>query len=240
MSQSQAGTATQLSQSGSVMGFKRQRKSSWRSNKRAKTTLSKAGGNGPGRVSFGRLKRNVNSAVTQLTRGVDYGLSSQAAGADTFGSQSFKLSDLPNYTQLTAAYDEYRIKAVKVYLTPIFSTSTSASNQLTAPTLISVIDYDDAGTPGNTATLLQFDSHRIHGTFTKMYTRTLKPQVSLGAYVPASFVGFAQVEDQWLDCNAPGVAHYAIKYGVVDSNNNSGAWSWTLRATFYMEFRHAL
>lgn len=239
MEEEDIGEATQLSQSGSVMAYKRARKTTWRSNKRHKPALSKAGGNGPGRVNFGRLKRNVNSAITQITRGVDYGLASQSTGTDIFGGQVFKLSDLPNYTQLTAAYDEFRIKAVKVYMCPIFVANTSASGQLTAPTLITALDYDDAGTPANTAAILQFDSHRIHGPFTKQYTRIIKPQVSIAAY-SGTFVAYAQREDQWIDCNSPGASHYAFKWGVIDANNNAGTWSWALRATFYLEFRHAL
>jgi hypothetical protein len=239
MEEEDIGEATQLSQSGSVMAYKRSAKSTWKVKKRAKTGLGKAGANGPGRVNLRALSIRQNTNLVSITRTVDYGQVSSATGADKFVGQVFKLNDLPNYTQFTALFDEFRIRAIKVYLIPSFNVNTTASAQLTIPQLISAIDYDDAGTPSNTATIYSFDTARVHGVFDRMYTRTFKPAISIAAY-SGGFTAYAQRQDQWIDCNSPGTSHYALKYGIVNANNGSSTMDVYCEATFYLQFRKAV
>jgi len=212
------------------------KKRNWTSTKR----LTKAGGNGPGKVNLRTLSRVQNSNLVQITRNVDYGFYNMGtAGTDGLYGLSFKLSDAPSYTQFTALFDEYRITAIKLYWLPCFSVNTTAAAELTVPQLISAIDYDDASTPGSANVINAFDTLRVHGMLNKMYTRTLKPTVALATYT-TSFVGYAQRQDQWIDCNSPATTHYGIKWGMVDANNSSSGWAHGLRATFYIDFRKAV
>jgi len=205
-----------------------------------KKALTTAGGNGPGKVNLRTLSQKQNSNLTQITRCVDYGsFTMGTAGTDGLFGLSFKLSDLPSYSQFTALFDEYRIRAIKVYWLPCFNVNTSNSSTGTVPQLISAIDYDDASTPGNANVINSFDTCRVHGLLDKMYTRSFKPSVALATYT-TSFVGYAQRQDQWIDCNSPATTHYGLKWGSVDANNSSSTWSHYLRATFYIDFRKAV
>lgn len=205
-----------------------------------KKALTTAGGNGPGKVNLRTLTRAQNSNLTQITRCSDYGFYNMGtAGSDGLYGLSFKLSDLPSYTQFTALFDEYRIRAIKVYWLPCFNSNTTAGGQTTVPQLISAIDYDDASTPGSANVINSFDTCRVHGCLDKMYSRTFKPSVALATYT-TSFAGYAQRQDQWIDCNSPGTTHYGLKWGMVDANNASSTWAHGLRATFYIDFRKAV
>lgn len=210
-----------------------------KSYKRRKTASSNAGANGPGRVNLRALSVKQNTNLVSITRTVDYGQITSSTGTNTFSGQVFKLSDLPNYTQFTNLFDEYRIRAIKCYFIPTFNVNYGTTGTATLPQLISAIDYDDATTPSSTAQIYSFDTCRVHGIFDKMTTRTFKPALSLAVYT-GSFVGYGQRQDQWIDCNSPGASHYAMKWGMVNFSNASGVVNAYLEATFYIEFRKAV
>jgi len=161
---------------------------------------------------------------------------------DAFAVKTFTLDSLPNYTDFTNLYDEYRIKAVKVYFVPKQNSNTQGASAAYSevPTLVSAIDYDDATAPTTVAKMMEYDTTRIHGCADKSYTRIFKPNVSLAAYSGA-FTSYAQREDQWLDSDSAGVKHYGLKYALLNAYaGGNNVWSCNVYATLYIEFRKAV
>lgn len=153
------------------------------------------------------------------------------AGTDTFGVIQFNLSQLPNHTEFTQLYDQYKIKGVKVKLVPKYN-----SVDITSPgstQLLTVIDYDDANAPTTINDLLQYQnmkmttSNRIHGRYLVPRSNTEVSNSGLGvASAP---------KRQWLDCGYPTVQHHGIKYGVVAPANDT---KFDLYITYYLAFKN--
>lgn len=156
-----------------------------------------------------------------------------------FGALSFKLADLPNYTEYTNLYDEYRIKAVKVMFLPTLNsnveleTSGTSSSLTTIPSLYTWIDNDDNTAPTAITQGQQFQSFKCHGLLDRMRQRSLVPECSTALY-SGTFTSYGQVKNQWIDNNSPSVVHFGLKFGIINCSNN-GAFDVVL--TYYLEFR---
>lgn len=158
----------------------------------------------------------------------------------SFGALAFTLSDLPNYTELTNLYDEYRIKAVRIFWIPTTNVNGTVWNGASTivyslPALYSWIDNDDDTVPTSLAQGQEYESFKCHGQLSTTRQRTIIPDASKALYTGAAFTGYGNARNQWIDNNSPNVKHYGIKYGIVNQTANSGAMD--VVATFYLEFR---
>lgn len=133
------------------------------------------------------------------------------------GAISFKLSDLPNYTEFTGLFDEYCIKMIKVVIIPPTNAYTTSTASLPTtiynnPNFYTVIDNDDALTPGSLNDLFQYDTFRMHRGMNTI-KRYFKPAIADTVYGGISGA-YSVKKNQWLDAAYPGVEHYALKWAV--------------------------
>lgn len=156
-----------------------------------------------------------------------------------FGALSFKLSDLPNYTEFTALYDEYRFKAVKVMFIPTMNVATAnAVSGTTAgfvpvPALYTWIDNDDNSAPTALTQGQQFQTFKCHGLLDRMRQRSVVPECSTALY-SGTFTSYGQNKYQWIDNNSPGVVHFGMKFGIINPANQG---NFDVQLTYYLEFR---
>lgn len=158
-----------------------------------------------------------------------------------FGALSFKLSDLPNYSEFTALYDEYRIKAVKIMFVPTMNVATAnATSGTTAgfvpvPALYTWIDNDDNTAPTTITQGQQYQSFKCHGLLDRMRCRSVVPEVSTALYGSGgAFTSYGQVKNQWIDNNSPSVVHFGLKFGIINPANQG---NFDVVLTYYLEFR---
>ncbi len=151
---------------------------------------------------------------------------------------SFQLSDLPNATDFTSLFDQYRFLEVRFKFVPTsapFGPSTSATD---FPKLMTVIDYDDATSPASADELRQYDTLQITPN-TKAVERIIQPpRAALAAYSGA-FTSYAESTlDQWFDCASDGIQFYGLKWYVPPISVVSGSYVlWTIECTYTMQFR---
>lgn len=147
-------------------------------------------------------RTNVLSSIT----------TSITSGVNTHQSFSFKFSDLPNYAEFTALFDQYRMNKFVIKLVPTITGAepTSAGAAYSLPNVWSVVDYDDAVDAGNNLiSLLQYPNckmtrgHQIH-------TRIWKPSVLLDAYTGATEGNTIKFK-QWLNMADVAIPHYGLK-----------------------------
>lgn len=154
--------------------------------------------------------------------------------AATLGAYSFQLSDLPNYTEFTQLFDEYKICAVKVKFMPLQSeTNTGTTTNYQMMPFFTVIDPDDTTAPADLNTLFQYESLKAHFPL-RPFSRYIKPRMSVGAYSGA-FSSYANVKPGWVDASSPSVQHYGLKIGLAATPNV--VYSWQMILTYYMKFR---
>jgi hypothetical protein len=126
--------------------------------------------------------------------------------------------DVPNYTEFTALFDQFRIDKVVVRLIFSNNTSTTASATTECPTLQICTDNDDASTPTSSNELLQRPECKIHqfGSTSKygnQFLITCKPVISLAAYRASAFSAYATAKPgQWVNCAYPTTEHYGLKF----------------------------
>lgn len=131
------------------------------------------------------------------------------ATTDTHLAYSFALSDLPNSTEFTSLFDQYKLKQVEVVMLPSAS-ATLPPNGYTGTALnMTVIDFDDATALSIPASYMQYDNCMVHPCG-EVIRRVFKPKVAMAVYSGA-FTSFAEAPDVWLDVASPSTAHYGLK-----------------------------
>lgn len=165
-------------------------------------------------------------------------------GATQFTGKAwaFKFSDYSGQAGLEAVYDRYRICWVTADFYPrqnSFSSTDLIGTFASIPSLVTVVDKDDATTPTAYADLLQFSTAQTHA-WDRPFSRTFKPLAALAAYGGA-FTSYASAQaDQWYDCASPDIQFYGFKVGTFPYPlaNSGDSPTWDVVFTYYMEFKH--
>lgn len=151
----------------------------------------------------------------------------------------FFLSQLPNYTEFTNLYDQYKISRIKVKF--IYSANsqdvTTAANITALPNLLTVVDNNDSTALTSAGDYCQYKDFRIR-RMDKPCSVYFKPQFAVAAYSGA-FTSYAS-KTGWIDCASYNVKHYGLKFGVDpmfygDGSSVTGRVQCIL--TYYMKFR---
>lgn len=132
-----------------------------------------------------------------------------------FGGTLATTLTLPNYTELTSLYDQYRIDWVECEF--YFSNNNSSVNspQTTLPILYICKDYDDA----NQAFVSDIQQYSTQETWQlgnnqgKDGKRTIrvKPNVDVVVFKDVATSGYARGKPMYIDTGSPVVPHYGIK-----------------------------
>jgi hypothetical protein len=140
-------------------------------------------------------------------------------GSDSGAAYTFRLTDVPQYTNFTALFDMYRIDAVEVE----FLISQMGANML-YPTLYWTPDYDDATAPANANTILEFQTAEVY-QFTEAKTafrRLVQPRVANTVYNGIVASGYSTLPvNTFINSDTPGVAYYGMKYWLVGYNSTT-------------------
>jgi len=140
------------------------------------------------------------------------------------------VNDSASYTTI---FDQYRIVAAEVTLTPRITEANQVS-PYPAGYIYTVLDYDDA-TPLVSTAAAQNYSSCIATPVTEAVRRCVKPRIAVAAYSGA-FTSFANLADQWIDAASTGVIHYGIKC-IMDVGTASALCTYDLEQTVVVQFR---
>jgi len=179
------------------------------------------------------VPRGVRSKVVAIRRGVALNpILSNTSTFESFGSQTYQLTDLPAYTDFTNLFDQYRIVKVKLDYFPRYTgnmTSTGLYSLLTY-----AVDSTDVSVPVNKNEVLQYDSYKTVQAY-RPFSVTLKPAPSVAMYQSLATTGYGPKQGSWVDCKSPGVQHYGMKW--VFECNSGTAMGIDVKATYWCEFR---
>lgn len=155
------------------------------------------------------LKRSFTGTIN-LQAAID-------ANPHLVGSQ-FTLQQLPNYTEFTNLFDNYRIHAIKMtFFRPSVANSASEMDQLVR--LHTAIDYDDAATPASINELMNYDNYQVialrdqfmrNGKFSRFW----RPRIVREVYRTAVSTAYEPARPKMLDCAYPDIPHYGIKWAL--------------------------
>lgn len=187
------------------------------------------------KLSYGTsytFKRTVHEADIDI---------SDTTGGHSY-AMSFALSAVPNYTEFTNLYDNYKITGVAVELRPTYTGSDlntlAYANNVAIPDVRSVVDYDDPNPITTENELLQHQNikwtrgHRVH-------RRYFRPKPVKPIYKDAVSFGYAPSRiPEWYDTAYPTIPHYALKIWI-DSLTGTSTTNIVYRVytTYYLRFR---
>lgn len=135
---------------------------------------------------------------------------------DTLYAFNFALNSLPNYTEFTSLFDQYRILEAIVSFVPYSTTSSSSTEASAFPGIIGTwIDYDDSNLPANLQEGQQYDTYQKSNA-TASFSRVVKPRSAVASY-SGTFTSYDNIYGQWHDANSPGVQHYGLKLCITGS-----------------------
>ncbi len=150
----------------------------------------------------------------------------QANTGDTLYAYNIQLSMLPNVSDFTNLYDQYRILEVVLSFMPYNSMSTAGNS----PGLIGHwIDYDDSNLPANLQEGQQYDTYQ-RNPCTDEFVRVIKPKSAVAAYSGA-FTSYDSVYGQWHDTNSPNIQHYGLKLCIHGASYSSSTNIYEIEAT---------
>lgn len=162
--------------------------------------------------------------------------------SDVFQGLSFTLSQVPNNSEFTSLYDQYRINGIKWTLIPRGNTAeltgappTVFQGQSTG--IFSAIDYDDATAPTSINQLCEYQNMKMTRA-TQMHSRYIKPRVNLQGITNAGTgaVGSTMNTRGWLDVSQINVPHFGLKLALQQSVNYN--LTYDVKIDFYLAFKN--
>lgn len=137
------------------------------------------------------------------------------------GGSTFTMT-MPNYTELTALYDQYRIDYVEnEFYFSVNSANVSAGAATCLPVMALAKDYDDTGT----ATMNDLNQYnncitwQLGASINKKVVR-VKPCVDVAVYNGLTN-GYAKGNAMYLDTSSAGVPHYGMKLAFTNMQGSS-------------------
>jgi hypothetical protein len=118
------------------------------------------------------------------------------------------LTDIANYANYGAVFDQYKIEKVEFWTMPRISDNSSVS--VNYGLIASVIDYDDSSTLSSIANATAYDSCLISPCFDGHF-RSYCPRIAIANFAGAASPGYSN-ESSWIDCGSSTVQHYGLKF----------------------------
>ncbi|AUM61741.1 capsid [uncultured virus] len=136
---------------------------------------------------------------------------------------SFRLSDLPNYTEFTNLYESYKINRITVRITPMATGAAAGAAFSSTVTQTAILfhwclDYDDSSVPTASDAGVQALRQRSGYKFRNIYANDGKPiviswvpRVAASYYNSAVSTAYGQKASPWLDEGSDSCPHYGLK-----------------------------
>jgi len=184
------------------------------------------------------IPKSPNNNTYKFTRNLDSSLIYQLANAEAVGTYQFKLADVPNNSEFTNLFDQYRFDCVIIHFRSLNNFNSISLSTFIPPRLYTVIDYDDNTNPSGLIDLRQYQS-LIETRFDRDIKRIVRPRYSVEIYngTTASPSGIS-VRKQWIDVGDPNIPHFGVKFGIsAGAIGQLSLGGWSVELTYYLSFK---
>lgn len=164
-----------------------------------------------------------------------------------FGNVTFTLGDVPNHTEFTTLFDQYKIAGIKYrwvltrnpdYSGTVISNVYNTTYQGSFPRIMWVHDYDDSGVPANLLEMQQYPKMKevyLTGSNPMTPWYYIRPARSAVEYEALNNSSYRPQWKGFIDCASTTAPHYGIKYGVDGLNTGLQL---RLECWYYMVFKN--
>lgn len=173
--------------------------------------------------------------------------SSTTSGVPTLGQMTFKLSDLPAYSELNALFAQYRFKKIDLQMIPRVNAQTNSgtgyaisSTGLSYSNFHYAVDNTGPGAPSSLAVIMQYDKGKtVNAQFGKEFHISLNPRPLDVLYNGTVVSGYGVADAKtWINSTNTGVQHYGVVYGW--ECNYSTAATIDMIASYWIELKVVL
>lgn len=190
----------------------------------------------------GRLTKPRSGAeltTRQVLHGLNFAVKTGFNGGTNFLQQvntggfafaiAHSLQDLPQRTQFTSLFDQYRFEEIELHFLPFTSentTTNTATNIAQASQF--VLDFDDSVLLADENAATEYSSCQTAMNYDAIVVR-FKPAVSPAYYSSGAFTGYGTEpsDKAWLDCASTNIIHYGVKGwvgGLVATSTMVAGW----------------
>lgn len=144
----------------------------------------------------------------------------------------FKLSDLPNSTELTNLYDQYKIKSINLKIVPNYAVNTVGGG-VSVPPVHSVLDFSDATALTGITDYMQYSTYKMTRGLS-MHKRFLYPrQLEYALDQTTGTSALADVSNKWVRSESPNINHLGCKV-LIPGSVGSPSFTYSVFATYYV------
>lgn len=192
------------------------------------------------RASARKRRGGRSSAVNRpliVKKTVPYARLITPCNTNSFGSDTFELTDLPQFATYGALYDKFKILKVKIHYRSLTNSSSiyQAPGQVTTTGIVhSYIDTTDGVAPTTIQEMMNDSTYRS-STGTRDHTRTIYPKFMTAVGAGAQ----GRSASGWLNTKLVDgvtwntVSHYSIKYCFEGGSATSAAYTSMIHEPIY-------
>lgn len=167
------------------------------------------------------------------TRNCDRGVLTLTSGSSTFAGFDFSLNDLPNNSEFTALYDNYKINAVKISFIPQQDANVSlslANNAIANARFFSAIDYTDSSGPVTINELREYKTVKWTSLL-RTHTRYIyKPKILDSS-------GFSVAP--WMATTSSAANYFGLKIAIEDIQSTGiTSFTYKIECKYYLSFKN--
>lgn len=148
----------------------------------------------------------------------------------------FRLTDLPNVSEIATLFDCYKINKIVINVTPTWNQTDKPVNAGSPiiPYIATAIDYNDITPVANLNDLREYYTFKRTQGF-RSHRRTIYPKLRVLAYESGGGSGYMQSKPRYISTDDVTVPHYGIKIWMENGGISSSGNPWAARvdATIY-------
>lgn len=150
----------------------------------------------------------------------------------TLQAFNFSLNDLPNYTEFTNLYDQYKINCVKIMFTPQMTVNNSlstANNPAANVRFFSAIDYNDSTAPASIDELREYHTCKCTPIL-RIHKRII--------YKPKILDSSSYSLSPWIATSSPSTNYFGLKIGIEPTSSTiDQTMAYSVECRYYMTFK---
>lgn len=178
-----------------------------------------------------RYLGNPKQAMFYYTRYADFGSITSTSASTQYGASAFNLTQVPGYTDFTALYDFYKIKAIKLSFIPWSNVTNGNSGTEFFQRIFTAIDYNDVGIPTSVPELQQYKSCKWSPN-NRIHKRYIKPKTIIDSF---NELALTLDKQPWVPTTNTGNSYYGIKWAIESAINLTTLYK--IEAKFYLCFK---
>lgn len=189
----------------------------------------------------GAARVNLKNQVHYFSRKVNLGsIVSVGLNTPTLTSLSFKLNDVPNVSEFTALFDQFKLSYVKLMFKLNQDPSAQTAVNAFYPTMYHSVDHDDVSAPTSLNDMREHGRTRMTVLRPNRYSVVkIKPSVlfEVSRNSGAGTTTFVPKWRQWVDMAHPDTIHYGLKYALDNTFNLNPNYSLEVQAQYWFQCR---